>query len=115
MGAAMRVGQLRQRVTIKERVVARNGLGEEVVAWSDVATVWASVEPVSGNERWIGQMDVRVASRTTRIRMRYRTGITEQMRVVYGEQVMDVRSVINPWSRGRELWLVCEDVDPAEA
>lgn len=110
----VRAGQLRERVTIQEQVAHRSSSGAEVIAWSDMATVWASVEPVSGNERWIAGLDQRLAERTVRIRLRYRTGVTEKMRVVFGERVFDIQQVIHPWTRRRELYLICREVHPDE-
>ena len=47
----VRAGILRDRITIQERSNTRNSVGEKIDSWSDVATVWAQVRPVSGRER----------------------------------------------------------------
>jgi len=109
----MRAGQLRNRVEIQEKSVSRDEYGAEVVTWVEVATVWASVEPVSGSERWIGGLDQTIAERTTRIRIRYMSGIDATMRVVFGDLVYDIEQVIQPWMRGRELQLICREVNPS--
>lgn len=104
----MRAGQLRQRVTIQEKSVTRNSYGEEVITWSDVATVWASVEPLSGREFLDAQRAG--AEVTTRIRIRYRSGIAPEMRVTYGDHVYDIKAVIDVEERHREIQLMCREV-----
>ena len=104
----MRAGQLRHRVTIQQKSVARNSYGEEVITWADVDTVWASVEPLRGRE--FIEMRRAGAEVTTRIRMRYRSGIAPEMRVVYGSHTYDIKSVVHVEERQRELHLMCREV-----
>ena len=104
----MRAGRLRQRVTIQQKSATQNSYGEEVVTWSDVATVWGSVEPLRGQEF----IEIRRAGAevTTRIVLRYRSGIEPEMRVTYGAHTYDVMSVIHVEERQRELQLLCREV-----
>ena len=41
-------GDLRERVTIQQRGVSLDSIGENTAAWTDVATVWANAEPLRG-------------------------------------------------------------------
>ncbi|WP_395585520.1 head-tail adaptor protein, partial [Pseudomonas syringae group genomosp. 7] len=43
-------GTLRHRVLIQQQVTTRDSDGIEQTSWVDVATVWASVEPLSARE-----------------------------------------------------------------
>ena len=108
----MRSGQLRERVTIQTWVVTQDTDGSEIEVPSDVCTVWAAIEPIRGNESWIGELDQRLVERSTRIRIRYRTDITEKMRVTWGTLVYNIQQIINPWARDRELQLICREVNP---
>jgi len=108
----MRSGLLRERVTIQTWVTTQDEDGSEITVPLDVCTVWAAVEPVSGNERCIGELDQRLVERSTRIRIRYRTDITEKMRVTWGTLVYNIQQIINPWARDRELQLICKEVNP---
>jgi SPP1 family predicted phage head-tail adaptor len=47
----MRAGMLRHRVTVQERTATRDALGGASLDWTDRATVWADVSPLSGRER----------------------------------------------------------------
>ena len=46
----MQAGRLRHRITINQKVVARNDFGEEIITWTEVGTFWGSVEPLQGRE-----------------------------------------------------------------
>ena len=105
----MRAGLLRHRVTIQEKgTVERNSYGEEVITWAEVDTVWGSVEPLLGKEFLAAKREG--AEVTTRIRIRYRSGITPTMRVVWGSHTYDIESVVEVEGRGRELQLMCREV-----
>jgi SPP1 family predicted phage head-tail adaptor len=106
---AMRAGKLRHRVTIQEdQGTTQDSLGQEIEDWQDVATVWAAVEPLQGREFLEAkQLQAEV---TTRIRIRYRSGIEPEMRVVWGDHTYDVISVIETESRRREIELMCMEV-----
>ena len=103
----MRSGMLRHRVTIEQKVPTRDTFGGEVETWTLVATVWASVEPLQGRE-YLAARQLQ-AELTTRIRIRRRTGILPQMRVVWGSHTYDIQAVIEPESGRRELQLMCTE------
>jgi SPP1 family predicted phage head-tail adaptor len=104
----MQAGRLRHRVTIQEKNASRNTYGEEVPAWSEIATVWAGVEPLRGRE-YLEMRQVQ-AEVTTRIRMRYLSGIAPEMRVVWGNHTYDILTVIHINTRGAEMQLLCSEV-----
>lgn len=105
----MRAGELRHRITIQQLIETRNELGEIIEqSWQDFATVWAAVEPLNGREYFNSQQIN--AEITTRIRIRYRAGIKPNMRVVYGERIFDIQSVIDIEERHAEMHLMCKEV-----
>lgn len=104
----MRAGDLRHRVTIQQKTVTSDPEGVAVETWTEVATVWAAVEPLRGRE-YIQAAAV-TPEVTTRIRMRYRLGVKPAMRVVHGGRVYDVLSVIDVGGLRRELELMCREV-----
>lgn len=73
-------GNLDRRITIQAPTRSRNSLGEEVQSWSDTAEVWAEVKPLTGRELFQAQQVVEQA--THQVTIRYRAGITSDMRVV---------------------------------
>lgn len=104
----MQAGRLRHRITIQEPVVARNGFNEAITTWSNVATVWASVEPISGREFFAAE---HVQSEIThRVRLRYRPGVTSEMRVSFGGRYLQIESVIDVRERNAEMQLMCREM-----
>ena len=102
----MNPGKLRHRITLQEYREILDQYGTPIdQGWQDVATVWASVEPIQGRE-YI-QLQNTQSGLTTRIRIRYRPGITPAMRVLYGTRVFDIQSVIDFEERHIELQLMC--------
>lgn len=104
----MRAGRYRHRVTIKEKVVARNGYGEEVVAWSPVATVWADIQPIRGREYL--EMRQEQADVSHRVYLRWREGVEPTMRVYFEGRVLEIESVIRPEERRVGLELICREM-----
>lgn len=101
----MRAGELNRRVTIQQHAAVADG-EPFPTAWVDVATVWASMKSASGLQTIKSGVDVSVVKSS--IRIRYRTDVTAGMRVVYQDQVFDIRAVL-PDTAGRVfLDLVCE-------
>ena len=98
---------MRERVTLQSKSVTRTSLGEEVVTWSDVATVWAEVAPIRGREFFdaaqIQQaVDIRVVIRT-------RSGVTPDMRLQWASEPYDITAVIpgvGRWEGSLELMAV---------
>lgn len=88
----MNPGQFNRRVTVQQKSVTRAANGEEVVAWQDVATVWASVDMLKGNEIFAAaQM---LESVDYRVRIRYRADVDREMRILAGTVTLDIVAAI---------------------
>ncbi|MBE3590005.1 MAG: phage head closure protein [Firmicutes bacterium] len=105
----MKAGQLRHRVTIQAQTTAQDEYGQPVQTWSDVATVHAAVEDLSGREFFAAQQ-VPTETITTRITIRWRPDVSASMRVVGAGRTWDVRAVLDPDGRRRQLQLMCVEV-----
>ena len=83
---ALAAGKLRHRVTIQRQAQSRDAASGDVkVSWSDVATVWAAVEPLSVREFIAAQANQ--SQITARITIRYRSGLTADMRILHRDQI----------------------------
>lgn len=114
----MRAGALRHRLTIEQRTdVVEATMGEAVPTWTEFATVWADVQPVSGTERFIAQQFLANVSHT--IRTRYLDGVTPKMRGVLGQgtskRILQFETVIDSRERGRELVITATEEVPNRA
>ncbi len=77
---ALDVGSLRHRLAIQAPTRTPDGYGQAVLSWSTVASRWASVEPLSGRE--LSQAAQVQADCTHRVRLRWYSGLTPDMRFV---------------------------------
>ena len=99
-------GKLRERVTVQIASGSTNTLGETVLAWSDSSAVWASVEGVSSREALLsGQQDTTI---THKVRMRYLTGLTQQMRFSWRSRTLEIVSLLEHGNRS-EHEAICEE------
>lgn len=105
----MRAGRLSQQVTVQRLTETPDAFGQVQNAWADVATVWAGVQPLVGREQL--ERMTEVATFDTRVRMRYgAVDVTQADRLVWGERVFDVVSVVEPYANKRELVLLCREI-----
>lgn len=103
----MAAGELKHRIAIQGITRTADGQGGYTEAWSDVVTVWAKIEALSGRELWQAQQ---VQSAVThRITIRYRSDITPAMRIKYGARYFNVDAVINPDEGKEQLQLLCKE------
>ena len=102
------IGKLRHRVTIQQLIRGDDGYGGTIETWQDVATVWAVIEPLRGNERYTAQQ---VQSELThKVTIRYRAGIKPQMRLLYKGKTFEIEAVIDVEERHQWLELLCSEV-----
>ena len=91
----MRIGQLRKQIAIQAETQTPDGAGGYALAWTVLATVWADIEPVSGNKIFAAQhLEGHV---THKITTRYRSDmtITTDMRAVYNNRAFNIHAVLN--------------------
>lgn len=104
----MQAGRLSSRCTLQQPGTATDELGQPIPGWTDVATVWADIRMKSGLEAIKAGASVSVVQAS--IRVRYRAGITADMRVVHNLTNYEIKAVM-PDVGGREFVdLVCEVV-----
>ena len=104
----MNAGQLRHRVTIQQLTRVEDEGGGYAEVWTEVATVWAAIKPLRGNERYEAQQIQ--STLTHKVIMRYRAGIKPQMRILYGNRVFEIEAVIDVDERHKWLELLCSEV-----
>jgi len=106
----MNPGLLRHRVTVQSRAAGVDASGAANGAWTDAlgGAVWAAIWPLRGKELYAAQQAISQVE--TRIRIRYRAGITPQMRVFWQGRVFEVLYVIDPELRHVTLDLLCHEI-----
>lgn len=87
------IGNLNRRVTIYEPTYVRNELGAATPRWSTLATVWAEVLPVSGNEVQDADRTTAVKKMRFRVRTQSSAGVKEQMVIRYQSEDYDITEI----------------------
>ena len=108
MAAASNIaaGQLRHRIDIDERVTAQDATGDPVVTWTPWAQgVPAAVEPLSSRE-FSGIPSHILAQATTKIRIRFRPGLSATMRIRHGGTIYNILGVLPDPDSGRDALLL---------
>lgn len=107
MTVLIQPGELNRRITLQARSTSKSAFGAQVATWSDVATVWARIEPRAGAEPIEAGSLRGVLSHV--IRIRYRSGVVPAMRVLYGSRILDVTSVVDVDEAHVALDLYCAE------
>lgn len=102
-------GELTKKITIQSFTATDGPDGAPIKDWTNLATVWAKVEMLQGKELYLAQQNH--PEMTARIKIRYRTGITSKMRVLYGTRIFYVDGEpINVEEGNWGLYLMCKEV-----
>lgn len=100
-------GQLRSRVQIQTRTRTTDSMGGATVTWAEHTSTWAEIVPKGANEAfWAKHLEHRV---THKITIRYLSGITSDMRILFGTRVFQIKGILNWEEKNRYLILSCEE------
>lgn len=101
-------GEYRHKIIFQKLVNIQNGYGEPTGVWTDILPARAGIYPLSGKEFYAAET---VSSEVThKINMRYKSGITSDMRIKFGERIFELISPpINFQEKNIELQLLCKE------
>lgn len=99
-----------RKIILQSPTGSRDAIGERVTTWTNVATVWAEISPLSVRDLLAaGQTQSEV---THRVRVRYAASIAaidSSWRVLYGTRVFVISGVRNINEAGLEFELLCSE------
>ena len=101
----MKAGRLRNRITIQQKVIGKDVLGQDVDLWVDVCTVRAEIRDISGREYQSSQAEQ--SQTDCKILIRHRNDITPDMRVLCNGIYYDITAVLEDVKKTR-LELPCK-------
>jgi SPP1 family predicted phage head-tail adaptor len=107
---AAALGELRERVLIQAQASTVDVAGDPTYAYTDVATVWAKIVPVSAAERTEGGR--LAATGLYDMTIRYRAGLNTKMRAVWRGRYLAFTDMINADRQRVLLTIRLTDVDP---
>lgn len=101
----MRVGDFNRQVKIQARATTQDAAGQQSMTWTDVVTVNAKVQALSGRELELAKA---FSSEVDyQIDVRYRTNLTAANRLVYQGKFFNIHAVIDVDTRHEVLQLMC--------
>lgn len=97
----MRAGKLRHRVMLQKLGRTRNPVtGGWTEGWVDVASAWASIEPLSAREFIAAQASQ--SEITARVVIRYRPDVDATMRILYRGKIYNIHGALPDVKSGLE-------------
>lgn len=84
----MKFGLMRDRIILQEYTSSRDDWGHEVKQWSTLATLWA--EKKYKNSQLTSEVKGITHIMQVIFRIRYRSDVTTQLRVVQGKNIFDI-------------------------
>lgn len=103
----MRAGTLKHQVVFQKKTVSGKGI-DRAGTWAVFCSAWASIRPVSASEIIkSGRKEMNISHR---IKIRFRSGISSDMKIVYGSREFDIHSVININEANREIEILAAEV-----
>lgn len=94
----LRAGQLNRRITLQAPVATLDTYGVPTPGWTDIMTLWATIEPLSGRELVNAQ---RIASEIShQITVRYLGALTDTRiiagyRALYKGRIFNIHAAMN--------------------
>lgn len=104
----MRAGALNERIEILARVKSLDDAGATSFKWQHLTSVWANIRHESGKETL--SHDVITASVRASVRIRWRSGITPDMRIKTVNGVYEIEAVLPDLGGRVFVDLVCRTI-----
>jgi SPP1 family predicted phage head-tail adaptor len=103
----MRTGERRKHVILQSEQPTPDGAGGYTLSWTNFATVWADIVPATGEKLFVsGHLEGHVTHKVT---IRYLTGVTIDMRILWGGRTFNIRAVTNVEERNHILEILVEE------
>lgn len=102
-----KVQNLHHVVHIQHHTVTRDVFGAEVRTWATVATIRASIDPLSGREYF--QAAQAQAETTHKLTIRWYEGLTTKHRILFGTRILEIQSVLVPEEKRQWMVLMCKE------
>ena len=101
------IGMLRHQVALQKPTNTTDAGGGATKSYTTLATLWASIKPVSGSEKYRqGQVQ---ETATHQITVRFRSDIGTNYRIVYESRNFNIKHIRNIDERDRYLLLICNE------
>lgn len=96
-------GRLRHEVALENATLSPDGMGGHTESWTEIATVFARIEPLDVESRFGAGQTLETASH--RFTIRYRADVASGMRFARADRTFEILTVHDPDETRR--YLVC--------
>ncbi len=108
MSNPIEASKLKHRVVLQKPFYTRDEMGGTLTIWQDVATLWAAIMPLRGDEAFaVHKIQAR---KMVKVLLRYRADITPDLRLKKGAKLFHIRAVLNVKEENNTLELNCEEI-----
>jgi SPP1 family predicted phage head-tail adaptor len=104
----MKITDFRHRISLQQKLITKDPEGIPIENWQNISTIWAAVEPLRGREYF--QAAAVQSQNMIRFTIRYRKGITSEIRILYDSKLYDIQSIIDVEGRHQQLELMAKEV-----
>jgi len=104
----MRAGDLRQRIELQAPYRSLNSMNELIDTYTTKDTVWAAIEPLTGNRLFLAQQANSEVQGICRIR--YRADVNPMWRIKFGYRYFQIISIIDRDEINKELHLTYKEI-----
>jgi SPP1 family predicted phage head-tail adaptor len=106
-------GEFRTPLVLQsQNTTGKSTLGQPITAWTDVATIWAKVSPLSAREQWYAQQTH--ATTSHQVTMRYDSRVTPTCRLKMGDRIFNIDGSRNVDERNVYMIVGCTEQVPSE-
>jgi SPP1 family predicted phage head-tail adaptor len=108
-------GEFRTPVVLQNATYTKNSVGQPVETWSDVATIWAKVSPLSAREQFYAAQTQ--ASRTHNVIMRYDSRVTPtcRLKIAGTDRILAIEGVRDLEERRQYMVVGATEQVPSES
>ena len=105
-------GDLKRRITLQQRSTTQDAMGGQVTTWSDLLTVWASIEPLSGRALVNAQAVATEVSH--KITLRWQSALADPkvvsaLRISYKGRFFNIAAALNENENNNVLILLASE------
>lgn len=106
----MKPGTMRHRVTLQSPAGVRDGVGERATTWANVATIWASINPISARDLIAAGQTLNETTHRVRVRdSSLVAAIDTSWRVMFGARIFVITSIRRIDEIKNEIELLCSE------
>ena len=100
--------QMTARLSLEEQTSTPDGQGGGTLSWTEIAAMWAKIEPVSTS--LAERAGAEIGTITHRIWLRFREGVSAGQRLRKGARLFAIKLVQDPDETGRYLTCLSQEI-----